>query len=101
MQGIVTELGGKTSHTAIIARQFGIPCVVGAGSALRQIEDGQLILVDGESGVIELEPEADSAASRAAESAETLARIRTWTGPAVSADGTRKWVAYSDGDWYQ
>ena len=89
VQGIVTELGGKTSHTAIIARQFGIPCVVGAGSALRQIEDGQLILVDGESGVIELEPEADSAASRAAESAETLARIRTWTGPAVSADGTR------------
>lgn len=89
VQGIVTELGGKTSHTAIIARQFGIPCVVGAGSALRRIEDGQLILVDGESGVIELEPEADSAASRAAESAETLARIRTWTGPAVSADGTR------------
>lgn len=89
VQGIVTELGGKTSHTAIIARQFGIPCVVGAGSELRQIQDGQLILVDGESGVIELAPEADSAAARAAESVETLARIRTWIGPAVSADGTR------------
>lgn len=89
VQGIVTELGGKTSHTAIIARQFGIPCVVGAGTQLRQIQDGQLILVDGESGVIELEPEAGSAAERAAESAETLARIRTWTGPAASADGTR------------
>lgn len=89
VQGIVTELGGKTSHTAIIARQFGIPCVVGVGRGLRAVDSGELILMDGDSGLIERDPDAEGAASRMAESQEALAKVRSWTGPAVSADGTR------------
>ncbi|NKE10985.1 PEP-utilizing enzyme, partial [Kocuria subflava] len=89
VRGIVTQLGGKTSHTAIIARQFGIPCVVGAGSALTQIQDGSLILIDGEAGEIETTPDPLKAEARAKESAEVQAKIRSWTGPAVTADGTR------------
>ncbi len=42
---IVTEKGGKTSHAAIISRELGIPCVVGAENATGILEDGQLITV--------------------------------------------------------
>lgn len=46
---IATRLGGPTSHTAIIARQLGIPCVVAAPD-LADITEGALVLIDGESG---------------------------------------------------
>lgn len=89
VRGIATQLGGKTSHTAIIARQFGIPCVVGVGAALTQVQDGSLILLDGEAGEIHTAPDPLKAQQRAEESAQMLAKIRSWTGPAVTADGTR------------
>ncbi|MDO5617863.1 phosphoenolpyruvate--protein phosphotransferase [Kocuria sp.] len=89
VRGIATQLGGKTSHTAIIARQFGIPCVVGVGAALETIQDGSLILLDGEAGEIETAPDPLNAQQRAQESAQMQAKIRAWTGPAVTADGTR------------
>ncbi|KAA9394216.1 phosphoenolpyruvate--protein phosphotransferase [Kocuria coralli] len=88
VRGIATQLGGKTSHTAIIARQFGIPCVVGVGWALSDVQDGSLILIDGEAGEIETAPDPLKAEARAKESAEMQAKIRSWTGPAVTADGT-------------
>lgn len=89
VRGIATQLGGKTSHTAIIARQFGIPCVVGVGQALEEVADGSLILLDGEAGQIETSPEPATAQQRAEESARMQEKIRAWTGPAVTADGTR------------
>ena len=60
---LVTERGGPTSHTAIIARQLGIPCVVGTAGAL-DVPRGSRLLVDGTTGVIEIDPdEADRGAS--------------------------------------
>lgn len=47
---LVTEAGGKTSHTAIIARQLGIPCIVGTGKAIRRIKNDTPVLVDGAAG---------------------------------------------------
>jgi pyruvate,water dikinase len=53
---IVTETGGPLSHCAIVAREYGIPAVVGAAGAMRAIEPGQIITVDGDRGIVLLEP---------------------------------------------
>ena len=58
---LVTERGGPTSHTAIISRQLGIPCVVGTAGVM-EIEAGTMLLVDGTAGTIDTAPEADEAA---------------------------------------
>jgi pyruvate,water dikinase len=52
--GVVTDLGGMLSHGAIVARELGIPCVVGTRTASRTVRDGQRIRVDGERGTVEL-----------------------------------------------
>lgn len=51
-----TDLGGKTSHTAIVARALGIPSVVGCQSLTRLATDGATIIVDGDRGVVVLDP---------------------------------------------
>jgi pyruvate,water dikinase len=53
--GVVTEGGGMLSHCAIVAREYGIPAVVGASGATRQVHDGDLITVDGSSGRVLLD----------------------------------------------
>jgi len=50
--GLVTDLGGPLTHSSIIAREYGIPAVMGTGSATHQIRDGQSIVVDGTSGCV-------------------------------------------------
>ncbi len=50
--GIITEQGGMTSHGAIIARELGIPSVVGVASATQLIQDGELLTLDGNQGMI-------------------------------------------------
>lgn len=49
---VVTDTGGTLSHCAIVAREYGIPAVVGIGDATRRIADGQLVEVDGDRGVV-------------------------------------------------
>jgi pyruvate,water dikinase len=49
---IVTDVGGPLSHGSIVAREYGIPAVLGTGVATRRIPDGQLITVDGNAGVV-------------------------------------------------
>jgi pyruvate,water dikinase len=53
--GIVTEAGGILSHGAIVAREYGIPAVLGVAGATRALEDDQLVTVDGTNGVVVLE----------------------------------------------
>ncbi|MGH8217992.1 MAG: PEP-utilizing enzyme [Steroidobacteraceae bacterium] len=50
----VSDIGGSMSHMAIVAREFGLPAVVGTGSATTRIRDGQRIRVDGGRGVVTL-----------------------------------------------
>jgi phosphohistidine swiveling domain-containing protein len=54
---IVTDVGGPLSHGSIVAREYGIPAVLGTGSATRRIRDGQIITVDGSQGTVVLHPE--------------------------------------------
>jgi phosphohistidine swiveling domain-containing protein len=51
---VVTELGGPMSHAAVVAREFGIPCVVDAQGATRRLPPGALVEVDGSSGEIRI-----------------------------------------------
>ncbi|MEE9284792.1 MAG: PEP-utilizing enzyme, partial [Dehalococcoidia bacterium] len=52
---VVTEIGGGATHSSMVAREFGIPAVMGTGVATQEIVDGQLITVDGTNGVVYLQ----------------------------------------------
>lgn len=54
--GFVTDVGGKTSHTAIVARSMDIPAVVGARTASQLIAQDDWIIIDGDAGVIVVDP---------------------------------------------
>ena len=54
--GFVTDVGGKTSHTAIVARSLGIPAVVGARTASQLIRQDDWIIIDGDAGVAIVDP---------------------------------------------
>jgi pyruvate,water dikinase len=54
MGALVTDMGGILSHPAIIAREHGIPAVVGTGNATDVLRDGQTVTVDGTTGVVEI-----------------------------------------------
>lgn len=54
IKGLVTEVGGLMTHGAVIAREYGIPAVVGVDDAVKLIKDGQRIRVNGTEGHIEL-----------------------------------------------
>ncbi len=56
----VTEGGGPTAHAAILARRLGVPAVVAVGAELRTVRDGMRLLVDGEEGWVEVEPEPEA-----------------------------------------
>lgn len=85
-RAIVTRLGGPTSHTSIIARQLGIPCVVAVG-ALDQVPEGTPILVDGTAGTVTIGTPVDEAEALVRSDRARREAIRTWTGPAVTSDG--------------
>jgi phosphotransferase system enzyme I (PtsI) len=83
---LVTERGGPTSHTAIIARQLAIPCVVGVAGAMT-VAAGTRLLVDGVAGTVELDPDRDEAESRVADDLELRASLAAWSGPGATSDG--------------
>jgi pyruvate,water dikinase len=65
--GLVMEMGGMMSHGSIVAREYGIPAVVGVPGATAAIQTGQLVTVDGGKGVVLLTGDrtaADSSAQR-------------------------------------
>jgi phosphotransferase system enzyme I (PtsI) len=82
---LATSLGGPTSHTAIIARQLGIPCVVAA--PVDDIPVGAIVLVNGGNGEVVIDPDLDEAAALIATDKQTRAAAAAWRGPGVTADG--------------
>jgi phosphoenolpyruvate synthase/pyruvate phosphate dikinase len=60
VKGLVTEVGGMmTTHGAVVAREYGLPAVVGVDGATKLIEDGQPIRVNGTEGYVEILQDAD------------------------------------------
>jgi len=56
---VVTDVGGALSHAAVVAREFGVPAVVGCDVALTALHDGELVEVDGDRGTVrKLDPTA-------------------------------------------
>lgn len=87
IKALVTELGGPTSHTAIIARQLDIPCIVAVGASLGDIESGTLVFVDGAVGTVTCGADAETSTKAVAEYRERAARVAQWRGPAKTKDG--------------
>ena len=91
--GFVTDVGGKTSHTAIVARSMDIPAVVGAREASRIIRQDDWIIIDGDAGIVIVDPspivlEEYRFRQRQNElGRDRLARLRHT--PAVTTDGER------------
>jgi phosphotransferase system enzyme I (PtsI) len=91
--GFVTDVGGKTSHTAIVARSLDIPAVVGARTASQLVRQDDWIIIDGDAGVLIVNPSPIILAEygfkkRQAEvERERLSRLRHT--PAVTLDGQR------------
>jgi phosphoenolpyruvate-protein phosphotransferase (PTS system enzyme I) len=56
VMGFVTRIGGKTSHAAIVAKARGVPAVLGCGEILTQVEHGDLIVADGQTGIVMVNP---------------------------------------------
>lgn len=90
-KGFVTDVGGKTSHTAIVARSMDIPAVVGAREASRLIRQDDWVIIDGDAGVVIVDPspivlEEYRFRQRQSElERERLARLRHT--PSVTLDG--------------
>lgn len=91
--GFICEEGTRTSHAAILAHSLGIPAVMGVPGALERIEEGAFVLLDGQSGIVIVDPTHDEL---------ELARLQTSrrhklelqlegiaTAPAETPDGTR------------
>jgi len=91
--GFVTDVGGKTSHTAIVARSLDIPAVVGARGASHWVKQDDWVIIDGDQGVMIVDPSAFILAEygfkqrQAALERERLSRLRHT--PAISLDGQK------------
>jgi phosphotransferase system enzyme I (PtsI) len=62
VRGFATDVGGRTSHTAIVARAMGIPAVVGLGDITGEVSGGDTVIIDGNRGVIIINPDAEQLA---------------------------------------
>lgn len=81
--------GTVLGHTAIIARQKGIPCIIASGSDLYDIADGQPLLIDATRGTIRTDAAQEEAVARVREWDAKRASIEAWEPPASTRDGVR------------
>lgn len=92
VRGLVTEEGGRTGHTALLARAMNIPAALGVAGVLEQVREGDWIIVDGDRGEVTLRPD-DSTLElyRRRAATATLAAIDSL--PVMTGDGFRVEVA--------
>lgn len=89
--GCITEVGGPTGHTAIVARSMGVPAVVGVRSACASVQTGDLLVLDGHAGQVWRNPAAEQVASHRRKQrqwqTERQALLQFKDTPARTADG--------------
>jgi phosphotransferase system enzyme I (PtsI) len=76
VRGFVTEVGGPGSHTAIVAEALGIPAVVGTGPFLADVSGGEMVIIDGDLGLVILHPDEETIARYRHEAAEHRSQAR-------------------------
>ncbi len=101
VRGLACAAGGPTSHSAILARALGIPAVVALGPGLAAVEEGITLVVDGDAGLVVVDP-SDEVAQEFQDKSASRAEIvdaarRDASQPAVTADGVRIEVAANIG----
>ncbi len=93
VRGFVTEIGGPGSHTAIVAEGLEIPAIVGTGKFLSDVSGGDLVIIDGNSGVVILQPDEETIARYRHEVEQKRTRVERLNTlrdlPAETADGQR------------
>ena len=91
--GILTEIGGKTSHSAILARALEIPAVLSIEGIVSKLENGQKVVLDGDTGLVYVDPDADTLKEYEAKRAaylEAKAALKLFVGkPTETADGIK------------
>ncbi|KAB7705506.1 phosphoenolpyruvate--protein phosphotransferase [Bacillus aerolatus] len=101
VKGFTTNIGGRTSHSAIMARSMEIPAVVGTKTAMAEIENGTLVILDGKDGKVLVNPEPavvkDYEEKKAAHEAYKAELAKFVDVPTVSADGRQVELAANIG----
>ncbi|MDG0794767.1 phosphoenolpyruvate--protein phosphotransferase [Cohnella ginsengisoli] len=101
VRGFVTEIGSRTSHSAIMARSLELPAIVGAGKAAADVPDGTTIVLDATEGRIVVDPSVEELADYRARKEAYDARVaelkRLASEPSVSADGAHVELAANIG----
>jgi phosphotransferase system enzyme I (PtsI) len=91
VKAFVTDIGGRTAHSAIMARSLEIPAVVGTQEITDSVKNGQLLAVDGLTGQVVVDPDADKQAKFKKEASDYAAQKAEWaqlkTAETVTADG--------------
>lgn len=91
VKGFITDIGGRTSHSAIMSRTLEIPAVVGSGSATTDIQEGEMVIIDGINGDALIDPTDAELADYKQKAAEFAAQKEEWArlkdAKSVSADG--------------
>ena len=91
--GIVTELGGKTSHSAILARALEIPAVVAVPDLMNQVENGHVIVLDGSEGTVYIDSDknvVDDFSAKREKFLKEKKELEQYIGkPTVTKDGVR------------
>ncbi|MCU1630984.1 MAG: phosphoenolpyruvate synthase [Pseudonocardia sp.] len=89
---VVTDIGGPLSHSSIVAREYGIPAVLGTGAATRRISDGARIRVDGDAGTVTLVDEPDEPDEPAAATERRSRTALVAAGGGIAALGLGWWL---------
>jgi phosphotransferase system enzyme I (PtsI) len=101
VKGFTTDIGGRTSHSAIMARSMEIPAVVGTKTATDGIENGVMVIVDGLDGDVIIDPSSDVIAQYEEKKAKFEAQKAEWAKlvnePTVSKDGVHVELAANIG----
>lgn len=101
VKGFITDIGGRTSHSAIMSRTLEIAAVVGSGNATSEIKDGDMVIIDGIEGDAIVNPSEDQLAEYKQKAADFAAQKAEWKllkdAKSVTADGKEVTLAANIG----